>query len=178
MSLPPTLIVREKIDVLHARAGLSHHAGNRVAPRLVMGGLFVPGRSLRRPIHFDQDKACRVSGIPDEIETRNTRFLNAVARIIKRRSLERLDLIGLHVNVHMNDMHERALLNSQSITRPTVVNQLRTSGGEVIVSRLSKITVLKPSRAIPVPSRRPDGSGLQPSAALPLPHLGRCPSLV
>jgi hypothetical protein len=59
---------------------------------------------------LDQDEPGRVILLLDHVEACNTRFANAVARILERRGLEGLDRIRLDVDVDMNHQHQRISL--------------------------------------------------------------------
>jgi hypothetical protein len=98
--LVPTLFVWEDICALDAGSRLGHHIGDRIAPFLIVGRLFVPGRVVGGAIYLDQDKTSRVILLLDHVESRNAGFLNAVGGVLNGCRLERIDPVGL--NLYMN----------------------------------------------------------------------------
>jgi hypothetical protein len=57
----PRLIVGEQVVILDAAARLGHHIGHRIAPPLVMSGLFVLAGIFLGPVNFDQYRICVAS---------------------------------------------------------------------------------------------------------------------
>ena len=57
------------------------------------------------PIYLYQYKPCRIVETLNDVEAETSRFLNAVLGVINRGSFETLDLVGLHLDMHMNDNH-------------------------------------------------------------------------
>jgi hypothetical protein len=54
ISLSPSLVVRENVDILDAGTRLGHHVRHGVAPPLVMRGCFVPISIGLHAVNFDQ----------------------------------------------------------------------------------------------------------------------------
>jgi hypothetical protein len=61
--------------------------------------------SLRGSVDFHQDEPRGIVRPLHHVEARNPRFFHAVAGVINRGSLERLDLIGLDMYVYVNGEH-------------------------------------------------------------------------
>ena len=57
------------------------------------------------PICFYQYKQGWIVNPLNDVETETSRFLNAVLGVINGGSFETIDLVGLHLDMHMNDNH-------------------------------------------------------------------------
>ena len=56
-------------------------------------------------VHLNEYESRRVIRLLDDIEPRDTRLLHAVARVLEAGVAKRLDKLGLHVNMNMDDQH-------------------------------------------------------------------------
>lgn len=82
-----------------------HHFGYGIAPFRVMCGVLVPRRRLRCAICLNQNKMCGIVDLLHDIELRNSGLLHARLGILNGRLPEGIDILGLNLNVYMNNEH-------------------------------------------------------------------------
>jgi hypothetical protein len=99
----PSLILGKEIHEFQARARLSHHGSDRISPDSIMSGFFVALCGVFVSVDFDQNEPVRIIQSLNDIKTRDAGFSNARLSILDGGFTERLDKLGFHVDVNMND---------------------------------------------------------------------------
>lgn len=101
----PAVLVGKDIAILDAGAGLGHHAGDGVAPGLVVGRFFVAGRVVGRAIDLDEDKPGGIVLLLNDVKAGDAWLLDAVAGVFNSGSFEGIDLVGFDVDKNVYDIH-------------------------------------------------------------------------
>jgi len=76
---------------------------------LELSNLQVRGGSGRIAIGFHEHKMRRIIRLLHDVEPRDTRFLPAGAGVDERGGFESFDAFRFHLNLHMNDEHDREI---------------------------------------------------------------------
>ena len=74
-----------------------------------MRRLFVRGVGGGIAINFDEHEARRIVGLLDDIEAADARLQQAQARVEERGGFESRDAIRLHMNMNVDDEHDREI---------------------------------------------------------------------
>ena len=89
----------------YARSRRRHHFGYSIAPFRVMRRFFVLRRSFRCTVDLNQNETSSIVNLLHNIESRNSRFLHACLCIFNGRQPEGLDVLGLYLDMYMNNQH-------------------------------------------------------------------------
>ncbi len=89
----------------HTAARFGHHWGNGIAPKLVMLGFLVLRGRLRGAVDLDQNPACRIIRLLQDVETFNPGLPYALTGIGQSRRTESFDVLGLDLDVDLDREH-------------------------------------------------------------------------
>ena len=80
-----------------------------VTPDGIMRRFLVRNAGSGIAIDFDEHKFCRVVSLLQHIETQDAQFQHAQAGVGARRGYERLDTVGFHMDMNVNNEHGREI---------------------------------------------------------------------
>ena len=99
------LVFRKQVRELDARARRTHHRSNGVSPFSIVRGFFVCFRCRFISVDLHQNEPGRIRCFLHHIEPGNSRFLDAVPRILECSFDKGADGFGVHLDVDMNNEH-------------------------------------------------------------------------